>query len=72
MALVVAGLLMLVAPALAAAVAPDVTWVAWLARSLPTALLFAGGLIWYRADRVFDRGFEPDQVQDDEHRDASR
>jgi hypothetical protein len=70
--LILAGLLMLFAPTVASVVAPGVTWVAWLARSLPGVLVVAGGLVWYRADRVFDRGFEPDGSRDDESRDADR
>lgn len=72
LALVLAGLLMLFAPALASVIAPGVTWVAWLARSLPGVLVVAGGLVWYRADRVFDRGFEPGGSRDDKSRDADR
>jgi hypothetical protein len=71
-ALVVAGLAMLLAPVLASAIAPGVAWVAWLARSLPAALVLAGGMVWYRADKVFDRGFEPDETSDDESHDADR
>lgn len=71
-ALVVAGLVMLLAPVLAIAIAPGVAWVAWLARSLPAALVLAGFMVWYRADEVFDHGFEPDETSDDESRDADR
>lgn len=62
--LVVAGVVMIAAPVLVASVAPGIDWVAWIARSLPTALVMAGILVWYRADRVFDRGFDPDQRSD--------
>jgi hypothetical protein len=72
MALVVAGLVMLLAPVLARAIAPGVAWVVWLARSLPAALVLAGAMVWYRADEVFDRGFEPEQTSEDESRDADR
>jgi hypothetical protein len=44
----------------------------WLARSLPAALVLAGAMVWYRADEVFDRGFEPEQTSEDESRDADR
>jgi hypothetical protein len=70
--LVVAGLVMLLAPVLANVVAPGVMWMAWLARSLPAALVIAGVLVWYRADTVFDRGFEPDESPDDESHDTDR
>jgi hypothetical protein len=70
--LVVAGLVMLLAPVLANVVAPGITWVAWLARSLPAALVIAGVFVWYRADKVFDRGFEPDESPDDESHDIGR
>ena len=70
--LVVAGLVMLLAPVLATVVAPGIAWVAWLARSLPAALVIAGGFVWYRADKVFDRGFEPDESPDDESHEADR
>lgn len=69
--LVVAGVVIL-APVLANVVAPGVPWVAWLARSLPAALVIAGGFVWYRADKVFDRGFEPDESLDDESHEADR
>jgi len=55
----VAGLVMIVGPFLAAAIAPGVAWVAWLARSLPGALVVSGTMVWFRADKVFDRGFDP-------------
>jgi hypothetical protein len=70
--LVVAGLVMILAPVLANLVAPGVTWVAWLARSLPAALVIAGGFVWYRADKVFDRGFEPDESSEAESHEADR
>jgi peptidoglycan/LPS O-acetylase OafA/YrhL len=66
--LVVAGLVMILAPVLANVVAPGVPWVAWLACSLPAALVIAGGLVWYRSDKVFDRGFEPDESPDNTDR----
>jgi hypothetical protein len=71
-AFVVTGLVMLLAPVLASAIAPGVAWVAWLARSLPATLVLAGAMVWYRADKVFDRGFEPEQTSDDESRTADR
>lgn len=71
-ALVVSGLVMLLSPVLASAIAPGLAWVAWLARSLPTALVLAGVLVWYRADKVFDRGFEPDETPDFESHDSDR
>lgn len=71
-ALVVTGLVMLLAPVLASAIVPDIAWVARLARSLPAALVLAGVMVWYRADKVFDRGFEPDDTSDDESHDADR
>lgn len=71
-ALVVVGLVMLLAPVLAGAIAPGVAWVAWVARSLPAALVVAGMTVWYRADKVFDRGFEPEGPSDDESRDGER
>lgn len=58
---------MLVGPFLAAVIAPGVVWVAWLARSLPGVLVASGIIIWYRADTVFDRGFDPDEADDDDH-----
>ena len=61
---------MLLAPALAGAIASGVAWLAWLARSLPAALAIAGIMVWYRADKVFDRGFEPEGPSDDESHDA--
>ena len=71
-ALVVSGLVMLLSPVLASAIAPGLAWVAWLARSLPAALVLAGVLVWYRADKVFDRGFEPDETPDFESHDSDR
>jgi hypothetical protein len=61
---------MLLAPVLAGAIAPGVAWVAWLARSLPAALAIAGIMVWHRADKVFDRGFEPEGPPDDESHNA--
>ena len=63
--LMVAGLVMLVGPFLAAAIAPGMAWVAWLARSLPGALVLSGIMVWYRADKVFDQGFDPEEADDD-------
>ena len=62
--LVVAGVVAIAAPVLVASVAPGIDWAAWIARSLPTILIVAGIVVWYRADRVFDRGFDPDQGSD--------
>ncbi|NIJ05697.1 hypothetical protein [Frigoribacterium faeni] len=59
--LVVAGMVTIAAPVLVASVAPGIGWAAWIARSLPTILIVAGIVVWYRADSVFDRGFDPDQ-----------
>jgi len=65
-ALIVACLVMLVGPLLAALIAPGAAWAAWLARSLPGALVFSGIMVWHRADKVFDRGFDPDEADDDD------
>lgn len=63
--LIVAGLVLIVGPLLAAVIAPGMAWVAWLARCLPGALVVAGIMVWYRADKVFDRGFDPGEADDD-------
>lgn len=67
-ALVVTGLVML----LASGLAPGVAWLAWLTRSLPAALVIAGVMVWYRAGKVFDRGFESEETSNDESHDADR
>ena len=66
--LIVVGLGTLVGPFLAAVIVPGVAWVAWLARCLPGVLVVSGIMVWYRADKVFDRGFDPDEVDDDDDR----
>jgi uncharacterized membrane protein (DUF485 family) len=63
---------MLLAPVLANVVAPGVMWVAWFARSLPAAFVIAGVFVWYRADKVFDRGFKPDESPDHGSHDPDR
>ena len=73
-ALFLGGLLSLTAPLLAGVLTPGVSWLAWFARTLPSALLIASFLVWYRADKVFDRGFDPDSGDhdDDQHSTGSQ
>jgi len=56
------------APVLTGPIAPGVAWVAWVARSLSAALVFAGVMVWYRADKVFDRGLESEEPSDPDAR----
>lgn len=44
--------------------APGVAWPGGLLGIVPALLFTIGFQIWYRADRVFDRGFEPDDDGD--------
>lgn len=60
------------APILTGPTAPGVAWVAWVARSLSAALVFAGVMVWYPADKDFDRGLESEEPSDPDARTVNR
>lgn len=62
--LIIAAVLLIAGPLVAGLLAPDLSWLLRLAGILPAATVGIGIQIWYRADKVFDRGFEPEDEED--------
>ncbi|RYY11506.1 MAG: hypothetical protein EON55_14145 [Alphaproteobacteria bacterium] len=67
--LIITAVLLVAGPLVADLVAPDLPWLLRLAGVLPVIVFTIGIQVWHRADKVFDRGFEPED-EDDEPRDT--
>lgn len=63
--LIIAAVLLVAGPLMAGLVAPDLPWLLRLAGVLPVAVLTIGIQVWYRADKVFDRGSKPENEGDE-------
>jgi len=62
--LIITAILLIAGPLVADLVAPDRPWLLHLAGALPVVLFTIGIQVWHRADKVFDRGFEPEDEGD--------
>lgn len=58
--LAILAVLLLAGPLLIGLVAPDTPWLSWLAGVSPAVMLGLSFQLWYRADKVFDRDFDPE------------
>jgi multisubunit Na+/H+ antiporter MnhB subunit len=62
--LMITAALLLAMRIVAGLVAPEVALPGGLLGIVPALLFTVGFQFWYRADRVFDRGFEPEDDED--------
>ena len=62
--LIITAILLIAGPLVADLVAPDRPWLLHLAGALPVVVFTIGIQVWHRADKVFDRGFEPEDEDD--------
>ncbi|MBD8140498.1 hypothetical protein IFT36_08085 [Frigoribacterium sp. CFBP 13605] len=62
--LIITAVLLVAGPLVADLVAPDLPWLLRLAGALPVLVFTIGIQVWHRADKVFDRGFEPEDEDD--------
>lgn len=62
--LMITAALLFAIPLVAGLVAPEFPWEGKFVGIVPALLFTIGFQFWYRADRVFDRGFEPDDEVD--------
>lgn len=69
--LFIAALLCLAGPLVLSLFALDVAWLPGPTGFLPALLSSAALAVWYRADKVFDRDFDPDD-QDEDATDSSQ
>jgi hypothetical protein len=62
--LIITAVLLVAGPLVADLCAPDLPWLLRLAGVLPVMVFTIGIQVWHRADKVFDRGFEPEDAGD--------
>jgi 3-mercaptopyruvate sulfurtransferase SseA len=62
--LIITAVLLVAGPLVADLFAPDLPWLLRLAGVLPVMVFTIGIQVWHRADKVFDRGFEPEDAGD--------
>lgn len=61
--LMTTAVLLIAGPLVVGLVAPDLPWLLRLTGILPAAVFEIAIQIWYRADKVFDRGFKPEDEE---------